>query len=76
VAKYSVSWIRFTVPGDGQATGSGSIWELNSNHNPTKEDVKKTISGVLCICIGYVKITKAIMAAAETLSKQKGEENV
>ena len=46
---------------------------LNSNHNPTEDDVKKAISGVLCRCIGYVKITKAVIAAAETLRKQRGE---
>ena len=42
---------------------------LNSNHNPTEEDVRKAISGVLCRCTGYVKIVKAIMAAAETLKR-------
>jgi len=47
---------------------------LNSNPNPTEEDVKKAISGVLCRCTGYVKITKAVMAAAATMTK--GKENV
>ena len=42
---------------------------LNSNPSPTEEDVKKAISGVLCRCTGYVKITKAIMAAAEAVKK-------
>ncbi len=42
---------------------------LNSNHSPTEDDVRKAISGVLCRCTGYVKIVKAIMAVAETLSK-------
>jgi len=49
---------------------------LNSNHNPTEEDVRKAISGVICRCTGYVKITKAIMAAAETLRKQRVKQNV
>ncbi len=49
---------------------------LNSNTSPSEEDVKKAISGVLCRCTGYVKITKAIMAAAETLRKHRGQENV
>ena len=40
---------------------------LDSNPNPTEEDVKRSISGVLCRCTGYVKIIKAIMAAAEVL---------
>ncbi len=47
---------------------------LNSNHSPTEDDVKKAISGVLCRCTGYVKITKAIMAAAEAM--RKGGEDV
>ncbi len=42
---------------------------LNSNHSPTEDDVRKAISGTLCRCTGYVKIVKAIMAVAETLSK-------
>ena len=42
---------------------------LNSNPSPTEEEVKKAISGVLCRCTGYVKITKAIMAAAEARRK-------
>ena len=42
---------------------------LNSTHRPTEDEVRKAISGVLCRCTGYVKIVKAIMAVAETLSK-------
>ena len=47
---------------------------LDSNPNPTEAEVKKAISGVLCRCTGYVKIMKAIMAAAATMIK--GKENV
>ena len=47
---------------------------LDSNPNPTEEEVRKAISGVLCRCTGYVKIMKAIMAAAATMTK--GKENV
>ena len=43
---------------------------LTSNPTPTEDDVKKAISGVLCRCTGYVKINKAIMAAA--LGHEKG----
>lgn len=43
---------------------------LNSNHSPTEDEIKRAISGVICRCTGYVKITKAIMAAAEILRKQ------
>ena len=40
---------------------------LKSNSNPTEEEVNKAISGVLCRCTGYVKIIKAIMAAAKVM---------
>ena len=42
---------------------------LDSNPSPTEEEVKKAISGVLCRCTGYVKINKAILAAAEAMRK-------
>ena len=42
---------------------------LTSNPGPTEEEVKKAISGVLCRCTGYVKINKAILAAAEAMRK-------
>ncbi len=44
---------------------------LDSNPSPSQEDVRQAISGVLCRCTGYVKIIKAVMAAAETLRQQK-----
>lgn len=43
---------------------------LNSNSNPTEDEVKKAISGVLCRCTGYVKINKTIMAAAGVSRKK------
>jgi carbon-monoxide dehydrogenase small subunit len=39
---------------------------LNSNPNPTEEDVRLAIGGNLCRCTGYSKVVEAIMAAAET----------
>ena len=42
---------------------------LNSNPSPSEDEVKKAISGVLCRCTGYVKINKAIMAAAKVMRK-------
>ena len=42
---------------------------LNSNPSPTEEEVKRAISGVLCRCTGYVKINKAILAAAGAMKK-------
>ena len=49
---------------------------LDANPSPSPEDVRRAISGVLCRCTGYVKIIKAIMAAAEILRQQKGAGNV
>jgi len=40
---------------------------LNSNPNPSTDEIKKAISGNLCRCTGYVKIIEAIQQAARTL---------
>lgn len=37
---------------------------LDKNPNPSKEEIKRAISGNLCRCTGYVKIIKAIKLAA------------
>lgn len=42
---------------------------IDSNPNPTEEDVKKAIKSNLCRCTGYVKIEKAILMAAEAFRK-------
>ena len=44
---------------------------LAKNPNPTKEEVKLAMSGNLCRCTGYAKITDAVLLAADR--KQKGE---
>jgi carbon-monoxide dehydrogenase small subunit len=41
---------------------------LDENPRPTQRQVKEAIAGNLCRCTGYVKIVKAIMAAAEKIS--------
>jgi len=43
---------------------------LDENPNPTEEEVKKAIAGNLCRCTGYVKIVKAILAAAEKMRRR------
>lgn len=36
---------------------------LDENPDPTEEEIREAICGVLCRCTGYVKIVEAIMAA-------------
>ncbi|MFC1532841.1 (2Fe-2S)-binding protein [Thermodesulfobacteriota bacterium] len=38
---------------------------LDSNPNPTEEEVRNTIAGNLCCCTGYDKIVRAIMKVAD-----------
>jgi carbon-monoxide dehydrogenase small subunit len=40
---------------------------LDSNPNPTEEQVRLAISGNICRCTGYQQIVEAIMAAAQEL---------
>jgi carbon-monoxide dehydrogenase small subunit len=42
---------------------------LEQNPNPTEEEVRKGISGVLCRCTGYKQIVDSVMAAAEAMRK-------
>src|SRR5512144_2398572 len=44
---------------------------LDRNPNPTEEQVREAISGVLCRCTGYLKPVQAILRAAAIL---RGEE--
>jgi carbon-monoxide dehydrogenase small subunit len=44
---------------------------LKLNPNPTREEIRKGISGNLCRCTGYVNIVKAIEAAAKEI-REKG----
>jgi carbon-monoxide dehydrogenase small subunit len=39
---------------------------LDSNPNPTTQDVRHAIAGNICRCTGYDKIVDAVMAAAAT----------
>ena len=43
---------------------------LDHNPNPTEEDIKEAIRGILCRCTGYHSIIKAVKAAA--LESKKG----
>jgi carbon-monoxide dehydrogenase small subunit len=37
---------------------------LRENHDPTREEIRRAVSGVLCRCTGYKKIVDAIEAAS------------
>lgn len=41
---------------------------IDENPNPTEEEIRLAISGILCRCTGYQKIVAAIQAAAEELA--------
>ena len=40
---------------------------LEKNPQPTEEEVRRAISGVVCRCTGYAKIVEAILAASASL---------
>lgn len=44
---------------------------LDKGLNPTREEIKEAIAGNLCRCTGYVKIEKAVRAAAEKIKERQ-----
>ncbi|MEM3402475.1 MAG: (2Fe-2S)-binding protein [Candidatus Hadarchaeales archaeon] len=46
---------------------------LDEIPNPTEEEIKKALDGVLCRCTGYVKIIKAVKIAAEKMGGGRSE---
>jgi carbon-monoxide dehydrogenase small subunit len=40
---------------------------LNENPNPSKAEVRKNMSGVLCRCTGYKQVEDAVMEAAQQI---------
>ena len=40
---------------------------LNKNPNPTRDEVRKALSGNLCRCTGYKKIVDAVMLASQRI---------
>jgi aerobic-type carbon monoxide dehydrogenase small subunit (CoxS/CutS family) len=45
---------------------------LDEIPEPTVEEVKEAISGNLCRCTGYTKITRAVQVASEEMRKERG----
>jgi aerobic carbon-monoxide dehydrogenase small subunit len=46
---------------------------LDENPNPTKDEIKRGLSGNLCRCTGYIKIVEAVEDAAQQLRKSSGQ---
>jgi carbon-monoxide dehydrogenase small subunit len=44
---------------------------LDRNPRPTENEVKEAIAGNLCRCTGYAKIIEAVLAASQTLTKDR-----
>ncbi|MEA1928680.1 MAG: (2Fe-2S)-binding protein [Candidatus Auribacterota bacterium] len=44
---------------------------LNKNQSPSREEIKRAISGNLCRCTGYAKIIRAIEVAAERIREDE-----
>lgn len=57
----------FCIP--GMVISAKSL--LDTNLNPTREDVKKAIRGNICRCTGYQKIEDAILSAAVFFREEK-----
>lgn len=44
-----------------------ALYLLKENPKPTEEEIRRGISGNLCMCTGYVNIIKAIKAASDKM---------
>ena len=64
------AWVEAQVPQCGYCQ-SGQIMQavalLEINPNPTREEIKTYMNGVLCRCGTYMRIVKAIEKASENL---------
>ena len=56
----------FCIP--GMIISSKSL--LDTNQNPTEEDIKKALRGNICRCTGYVKIIEAVLKVAKALREK------
>jgi carbon-monoxide dehydrogenase small subunit len=44
---------------------------LDSNHDPSEEEIREGIAGNFCRCTGYTKVIESISAAAEAMKGEK-----
>jgi len=56
----------FCIP--GQLMSATAL--LESNPNPTVQEVQEALAGNLCRCAGYEQITKAVLAAAKEVGHE------
>ncbi len=42
---------------------------VDRNPEPTEDEIRKAISGILCRCTGYIKIVEAVKTAAQEMKK-------
>ena len=44
---------------------------LDTNEDPSAEDIRRALSGHLCRCTGYTQITEAVLSAAEVMKSTR-----
>jgi aerobic carbon-monoxide dehydrogenase small subunit len=49
---------------------------LKQNPNPTEEEIREGLEGVICRCTGYQNIVRAVQYAAERMSSQEDQKEV
>ncbi len=47
-----------------------AYWLLENNPDPTEDEIKEVIAGNICRCTGYVKVLRAIKAAAQRMKSE------
>jgi len=48
---------------------------LDRNPNPTEDEIRQALSGVLCRCTGYIKPIQAVLQAAESIRNERADNN-
>ena len=70
------AWIEEQVPQCGYCQ-SGQVMQavalLEANPDPTREEIREGMNGVLCRCGTYVRIESAVQRAATLMRDRKGE---